>query len=681
MLVRALSVLVLAACLGAVCLGSVCLAAQAAPDADGGALDVASPDGRVRVRLAIDAGGVPTYAVTVGTRRVVEPSRLGLTLQSADLTRGLVLRGVSAPETVRDEYSVLTSKRQRSMYEATRRVFSLADAAGRAVDVVVQVSNDGVGLRYELAGAGADDPGEDVRSEATEFVFAPGTRAWLQPLAEAKSGWNQTNPSYEEFFEQNVEVGHASPPHSPAGWAVPALFRVGDDWVLVSETGVGRGHCGSRLVNGEAAGAYRVGYPDAREGVNGAGHLPTTRGDAARGGARAMAWRSPWRVIVVGGLKTVMESTLGLDLAEPARGDGAGWIKLGAAAWSWALLKDEHTVESTQRRYVDFAAEMRWPYVLIDAQWDQQIGYDRMAEIVRDAGAKGVGVWLWYNSAGSWNTTPQTPRDALVDAERRRAEFARIRAMGVVGVKIDFFGGDGRSMIEHYLDILDDAWEARLLVNFHGCTVPRGWTRTHPHLLTMEAVRGVEYSTFEQGSADRLPSYAAMVPFTRNIFEPADFTPMVLDRIPGIERRTTSGFELATAVLFRSGVQHYSEGPEGVAKAPAEVRELLRTLDPVWEESVFLEGFPGEYCVMARKSGGRWYVAGINATDAARTVTVDLSSLPQRGSGGTLIADGPGGNLSFDVRTVLAAGEGGGRVEVPMAARGGFVIVLQDAAQ
>jgi len=285
-----------------------------------------------------------------------------------------------------------------------------------------------------------------------------------------------------------------------------------------------------------------------------------------------------------------------------------------------------------------------------------------------------VKILLWYNSAGDWNSVSMTPRDRLTTHAAREQEFARLKAMGVAGLKIDFFGGDGQSMINYYLDLLQDAEPYGFLMNFHGATLPRGWERTYPHLMTMEAVRGLEYVTFGQANADREATHAAMLPFTRNVFDPMDFTPMVLDRIPGIERRTTSAFELALAVLFTSGIQHYAEIPEGMAKAPDYVRDFLRHLPAGWDDIRFLDGFPGRYVVLARQGGGRWYVAGINAEETPRTLSLDLGDLAPRGTG-TLITDGAGGNLSFARSTVTLAA--GSRLELTLPPRGGFVLVLQ----
>jgi hypothetical protein len=262
----------------------------------------------------------------------------------------------------------------------------------------------------------------------------------------------------------------------------------------------------------------------------------------------------------------------------------------------------------------------------------------------------------------------------MLTHQSRIAEFDRLKAMGVAGLKIDFFGGDGQSVINYYLDILHDAAPYGFAMNFHGATPPRGWQRTYPNLMTMEAVRGLEYITFEQGNADQEPTHAATLPFARNIFDPMDFTPMALDRINDrVQRRTTSAFELALSVLFTSGIQHYAEIPEGMAKVPDYVRDFLRGVPGVWDDTKFLDGFPGKFVVLARQGDGRWYVAGINGETTARTLTLNLKELRARASG-TLIADGDGGNLSFRRETVHLPRNR--EFEITLPPHGGFVMVL-----
>jgi hypothetical protein len=378
-------------------------------------------------------------------------------------------------------------------------------------------------------------------------------------------------------------------------------------------------------------------------------------------------------VLAIGSLATVVDSTLGTDLAAPAQGtEGSAipaWIRPGQSSWSWAILKDDFTTFGTQKQFIDYAADMGWEYTLIDAYWDDKIGYDKVKELVEYARPKDIGILVWYNSAGAWNDTDMTPRGKLLTSADRRAEFAKLRAMGVKGIKVDFFGGDGQSMIDYYVGILRDAYDAQLLVNFHGATLPRGWSRTWPNLVTAEAVRGFEFGTFEQKDQDPIAGHAAMLPFTRNLFDPMDFTPMVFGDIPKIKRATRNGFELAESVLFVSGIQHFAEVPQGMATVPEYVKDFLRALPAQWDDSRFIAGEPGKYAVIARQAGGKWYVAGFNGAAQDRAVTLDLAFI---GKAGKLITDGATGR-AFAQADIKASK----KTSIKLKARGGFVAVFE----
>ena len=365
----------------------------------------------------------------------------------------------------------------------------------------------------------------------------------------------------------------------------------------------------------------------------------------------------------------VLSNSLGTDLAAPAIKFDAKLLQPGHASWSWPLLKDGATVFDVQKKFIDYAVDMKWDYTLVDAEWDKQIGYDKMAELAGYAAGKGVGLLAWYNSAGAWNDAPQTPRSKLLTRDARVKEFARLRGMGIKGVKIDFFGGDGVSMIRYYVDILKDAADAGLLVNFHGATLPRGLERTYPNLMTAEAIRGFEFTTFDQKDHDVVPGHAVNAAMIRNLFDPMDFTPMVFGDMGPIKRITSNSFELAQSVLFLSGIQHFAEIPEGMATVPEYVRGFLRELPRRWDDSRFLAGYPGSHVVVARKAGASWYVAGINAEKAERTVELDLSFA---GNGkGAMITDGTG-QRSFSQQELAA-----GKVRVTIKPRGGFVAVFR----
>ena len=386
----------------------------------------------------------------------------------------------------------------------------------------------------------------------------------------------------------------------------------------------------SRLASDSTGGVYRVGLPETSEVFSGGHLLADVDGPLT----------TPWRVLAMGPLKTVMESTLGTDLAAPAVAVDKARLKPGPASWSWALLKDEGTVYDVQKRFIDYAANMHWPYTLVDADWDRKIGDAKMKELADYAKTQGVGLMAWYNSSGAWNDTEYSPKSALLTKEARAKEFARLKAIGIKGMKIDFFGGDGASMQAYYVDLLKETSAAGLLLNFHGATLPRGWARTYPNLMTTEAVKGFEFATFSQEDQDKVVRHAAMLPFARNLFDPMDFTPMVFANIPNIKRATRNGFELAESVVFLSGIQHYAETPEGMATVPAFVKQLLRELPRHWDEVRFLDGEPGKFVVLARRAGKQWFVAGMNADDTPREVQLDLSWLGKRQ--GQLITDGAG---------------------------------------
>lgn len=620
---------------------------------------IESPDRRLAVEFSLTDAGRPVYVIQRDGQPVLRESRLGLVRDDADFTRGLRLHGSSPVEPVRDRYEILTAKRRVNTYAANRRIFHLQTAAGRPMDIIFQVSNDGVAFRYFFPDS--DATVRRLSAEASSFNFLPDTRAWLQPMSVAKTGWESVNPCYEEHYEKDIPAGTPSP--TGAGWVYPALFRSGDTWLLVSETSLGRNYCGTRLASDSPDGHYAVGFPDPRENLPGGAVNPES----------TLPWLTPWRLIAVGSLKTIAESTLGTDLAAPPATPAGGGIEPGKASWSWPLMGDGSCNYDEQKRFIDYAAAMGWRYTLIDAHWDRQIGYERTKELIDYAATKGVKILLWYNSAGSWNGAPQTPRSMLLTHESRVKEFTRLKAMGVAGLKIDFFGGDGQSMIGYYHDLLEDAAPFGFLMNFHGATLPRGWQRTYPRLMTMEAVKGLEFVTFEQKNADEEPAHATVLPFTRNVFDPMDFTPVVLDRINKIERRTTSAFELALSVLFTSGIQHYAEIPPGMAKAPDYVQEFMKKVPAVWDDIRFLAGEPGKFAALARSGNGRWFVAGINGEAAARTLTLDLSGLSPRRTG-TLIADGAPGNLSFR-REILSLGADR-QLTLTLPAHGGFVLTL-----
>ena len=570
-----------------------------------------SPDNKISVNFWITSAGSPVYSVSYLDTIILKQSKLGILRSDEGFSKNLFLDSVSNISVVSESYKLLHGKRLNCSYTGNKEVFYLKNANSKVMEIIFQVSNDGVAFRYYFPEK--TDTTLKIYKELTSYHFDFSTKAFLQPCADARMGWNYSSPSYEEYYKMDMPVGTVSP--NRAGWVLPALFHEGKCWICITETGIDTNYCGSRLSWLSPGGEYTVQFPEPQECRDGEPALPQS----------ALPWYSPWRIIAISdNLGGLVESTLETDLAAPAIYDVSSWLKPGIASWSWVILKDDSTIYDVQKRYIDFAASMNWRYCLIDAYWDKQIGYEKIEKLAEYAKTKNVIILLWYNSAGDWNTTPLTPRDKMLTKESRQTEFQKLKDMGIGGVKVDFFGGDGQSMMKYYIDILKDAAKYNLAVNFHGCTFPRSWYRTYPNLVSMEAVRGEEYVTFGQFFADNQPSHCAMLPFARNLFDPMDFTPVNFSGIPHIKRRTTNGFEIALSVIFTSGIQHIAETPTGMSDQKDFVQEYMRTLPNVWDDVKFIDGYPGKYVVLARKKGNLWYIAGINGENNPRKITLNV---------------------------------------------------------
>jgi hypothetical protein len=257
-----------------------------------------------------------------------------------------------------------------------------------------------------------------------------------------------------------------------------------------------------------------------------------------------------------------------------------------------------------------------------------------MEKLAAYAKEKGVRLFVWYNSNGYWNDAPQGPRDIMNNIITRRKEMAWLRDLGVKGIKVDFFGSDKQVTMQLYEEILADANDFGLQCVFHGCTLPRGWERMYPNFASAEAVLASENLNFSQHRCDTEAQQASMHPFIRNTVAAMDFGGSTLNKIynvnndlsrRGSRRRTSDVFALATAVLFQSPVQHFAMSPENLTDAPDWAVDFMKKVPTLWDEVRFLDGYPGRYAVLARRSGNQWYVVGINAQSEPLELSLDLS--------------------------------------------------------
>lgn len=569
---------------------------------------IKSPNNAIHVNISLRDGRM-FYGISYKNKEILESSSLGIFREDADFSKDIQWISASENKTVEDHYQLITSKKSKIDYQANQRRIVLKNSKNEKFSIEFQVSDDGVAFRYAFLENSKEV--KRILSEESSFHFKKDTKAWLQPKEDAHTGWRNVQPAYENHYKNEIPVGTPSP--SKNGWVYPALFKTGDTWIVLTEAALGRSYCGTSLQQFSPNNEYKINFPQAQEKIGDGALLPES----------TLPWTTPWRVLAIGSLKTIVESTLGTDLAFPSKNRDFSFVKPGRSSWSWILKKESSINYNEQKSYIDYASDMHWEYCLIDAEWDKNIGYDKVKELSQYALNKGVGLFLWYCSSGDWNAVELTPKDKLLTHESREKEFSLLEKMGIKGIKVDFFGGDGLSMMTYYQDILEDAAKHKLLVNFHGATLPRGLQRTYPNLITAEAVYGYEMITYNQQDADVAPSHMINCAFIRNAFDPMDFTPVSLYQIPNIKRRTTAAFELATSVIFQSGVQHFVESPEGMAQMPASIKEYMRNVPSYWEDTKFLDGYPSEFIAIARKSGKKWYIGAINADEKPKEFSFD----------------------------------------------------------
>ena len=286
-----------------------------------------------------------------------------------------------------------------------------------------------------------------------------------------------------------------------------------------------------------------------------------------------------------------------------------------------------------QVKFIDLASALKYEYILIDALWDTNIGKERMKELIKYARSKKVDVFLWYNSNGSFNDAPQGPRNKMNTSIDRKKEMKWLKEVGVKGLKVDFFGGDKQETMRLYEDILSDANDYGLMIIFHGATLPRGWERLYPNFVGSEAVVASEMLIFSQGVRDAEAFNATLHPFIRNAVGSMEFGGVFLNKFlvksnEGRNKRlTTDAFQLATSILFQNPVQMFALTPNNLTDAPAFAVDFMKTVPTTWDETVFVDGYPGKHAVIARRQGTKWYVAGVNADKAAKEITVHLPML------------------------------------------------------
>lgn len=620
--------------------------------------EVISPDGKLKLNV-FSENGKALYNVTYQGKEMLEKSPLGLITNESDFSQNLKFTD-SKKDQVSKTYTNEKIKKSQVDYKANIVTVSFTNANQFSISIEFQVSNENIAFRYHLLPM-KDRLSAVVQSEITGYRFPAQTTTFLSPMMKPMTGFARTAPSYESGYKADAELGVKA----DYGYVFPGLFRLGNDgWILLSETGVNSLYCASHLETTSEKSLYKVAYPDMAE----------NNGFGSTGAAISLPGSTPWRTITVGeSLKPIVETTVPFDVVEPMY-EPSQKYQFGKSTWSWILWQDNSMNYNDQVKFIDLASALNYQFILMDALWDKNIGKEKMKELVQYAKSKNVGVMLWYNSNGAANDAPMGPRNKMSSSVERKKEMKWLKEIGVKGLKVDFFGGDKQETMRLYEDILSDANDFGLTIVFHGTTLPRGWEIMYPNYAGSEAVLASEMLYFSEDVRRQEAFFASLHPFIRNTVGSMEFGGTFLNKFlmksnkDKNKRYTTDSFQLATAVLFQNPVQMFAVMPNNLTDAPKFQLDFMKEIPTLWDETVFIDGYPGKYSVIARRHQDHWYIAGINAEKTVKKLKISLPMFA--GKMVKLINDDAKGNSSE--KEVKISKNGDFTVEIQP--NGGFVL-------
>ena len=597
---------------------------------------------------------------------VLDPSPLGVYTNVADFSKELTLIKVLRPDgPVKQHYHLRQGKQSDITTEENGLglLLTCPEAKKHKLSMVVhfRVFNNNIAYNYRFL-QGGETAAIVVTGEASGFDLPDGTTAFICPQSDPMVGWKRTKPSYEEYYIWDEPATTRS--QYGQGWTFPCLFRVStakerasgasltaDSWLLISETGVTGDYCGSHLSDATADGLFTIAFPMEGEN-NGFGSTGAQLGlaDANVSPHADRAGNTPWRTLTFGPtLKPIVETTIPWDVVEPLYEPSIDY-QGSRNTWSWIIWQDNSINYEDQVQFINLAADLGWEGCLIDGGWYQNIGREGMEKLFALCREKGVRPWVWYNSNGGWNDAPQCARQAMHNPIVRKQELKWLRDGGVAGIKVDFFAGDKQETMRLYEAILSDANDYGIQVIFHGCTLPRGWERMYPNYCSSEAVLASENLVFGQPFCDLEARHACLHPFVRNAVGSMEYGGTVLqnrlnrNNNGGSTRCTSDIFELATAIAFQSSGQNFALTPRNLTEQPRFEIDFMKQVPTTWDETRFIDGYPGKFVVMARRHADRWYLVAMNAEPEAKTITLDLPSCNfPLATFGTLLSDGPDG--------------------------------------
>ena len=506
-------------------------------------------------------------------------------------------------------------------YSSLRLQLVEPDAPRRTFVIEARAYNDGFAFRYvvpkqsSIQASYLDLPDLNdlhLKQEHTEFRVSKDATTWALSLPDYRSQYES------EYLRLNISALSRGSAMSHTRIALPLLMHVpGVAWMAIAEADL------------EGNSAMYLTDPCEEWGKNCLQSELAPRFDELDLAVSAtLPHSSAWRVLMIGDEPgRLVESNVITDLNPPSRIEDTSWIRPGKASWDWwggDIGEDGKSAFTTKNMeyYVDFSAQSGFPYMLVDAGWTAEGDITKLngtvdiPALVQYAAAKGVKIWIWL---------PCMPVAAQMDAA-----FPLYEKWGVAGVKIDFVARDDQAGIQFYYTAAKEAAAHHLMADFHGACKPWGLSRTYPNVLGIEAVLGMERS---KATARDNPPHRATLPFTRMLTGPMDYTPGGFDNvteaefIPRNEHPMVMGTraqQLALYVLYLAPIQMVSDSPSAYAGQPA--FQFIRDVPVAWDETRVLNGFPGEFITMARRSGQDWFLGSITDWNA-RDVNIPLNFL------------------------------------------------------
>ncbi|MFD0793807.1 glycoside hydrolase family 97 catalytic domain-containing protein [Mucilaginibacter litoreus] len=611
---------------------------------------VISPSGALQINLKLNNGAL-SYSVTDKGEVIVKPSKLGIESTTEKFSDHLSFANVLT-RPVSEIYVLPTGKYSVYKAKANQASVTFTNSYSAKMTVDLRAYDDGIAFRYRFPDSAKT---YTLVNESTEFAV-PQASAWMQQYG--------NDPAYENVFKNGIPAGTAAP--DSTGWAFPALFHTKDHWLFLSESNISPDNAGMHLQPMCSNGIYKIAFPLKGEGLGQGSSYPVAKAPFAM----------PWRVFIIGkNPSVVVQSALINHLSAPNTIGNIGWVKPGRSSWSWWSDHASSRNVTTLKRFVDLAANMKWEYSLVDANWNMLKDGGNIKDLIDYAKSKDVKLTFWYNSGGPHNNVGEQPRDIMFDSLKRKQELKKLHDWGVKAIKVDFFQSDKQNVMQLYQDILKDAAKEKIMVIFHGSTMPRGWARTYPNLLSMESVRGAEnYGWSPEFAADAAVLNTIYV-FTRNVAGSMDYTPVTFSDYQCCPHTTTNAHELALSVVFESGMMHFADSDSSYYKQSAEVKQFLSSVPNTWDDVKLLQGEPGKEAVLARRKGKDWYIAGINGETVAKNWQVFLSFLDvKKRYKAKLYVDG---KSSREITYKELTAKTGDKVGVNVLPKGGFVLVLQ----